>query len=237
MLKAAEKSGLKIVGISEHIYQISEVRSLFPDFIMEGKVYGLEEYIEILNTNRKNKLRLLSGIEMDYIPGFTDAATKIISKHPWDYIIGSVHEINKWDIHLKREYSIIESHEKWREYLNYQIEMIKTGRVNILGHPTRMYVTVKEILEDIGDAYDQLAKLAKSYGVAVEINFKDCLISSEMVNKLLIACRNNNTMITVGSDAHTNEIVRDYSKIEELLSKNHISQLYHFINGTPYPIL
>ncbi|NCB30287.1 MAG: hypothetical protein EOM66_02635 [Clostridia bacterium] len=52
--------------------------------------------IESVRAEFDDDLKVLVGIEADYIPGYENMTKSLLSDYPYDYIIGSVHFIEKW---------------------------------------------------------------------------------------------------------------------------------------------
>lgn len=91
MIKSAIEKGLSYYGISSHAPLPFDT-----DWIMKDS--DLEHYIdEILNLKEKykDKITVLVGLEVDYLPDFEMFTKKDEMKSGIDYIIGSIHFLGK----------------------------------------------------------------------------------------------------------------------------------------------
>lgn len=220
MLQACKQRGIQTLGISEHVYQMREIRNAYPDFLLEGQVYSIADYATEFEKNAGHGVTLLMGLELDILPGRTEAMWETLSHLPLDYVIGSVHELDGWDIHWEHNFSPRQSKEKWHEYLTRQMEWIREGNGNILGHPVRMAVSVTQIPPDIETLMDRLAQCARQQGVAIEINARDYAIAPELVTCLLRQCARHQCYVSVGSDAHApQDIGRAFDRLQSLLQE------------------
>ncbi len=220
MLGWCKQQGLHTLGISEHVYQLEEIRSIFPEFFLEGTVYSINEYLAVFEKYKQSSLELLMGLELDILPGKTAAMWERLKQLPWDYVIGSVHELDRWDIHWEHRFNQWQCHEKWRQYMHQQMEWLKQRQGNILGHPVRMAVSVTEFPSDLEELIAELAQCARQNGIAIELNARDYRIAPELVDCLVRQCAKQQCMVSVGSDAHQPEdICREFVSLRSLLER------------------
>lgn len=82
-------------------------------------------------------VKVLYGIELDWVPGRMDEVSREIQEEPFDYLIGSIHyvgdfafdnpyEIEKWD-------SIGVDH-VWNRYAGLMCEFVQNFKFDIMGH-------------------------------------------------------------------------------------------------------
>src|SRR5205814_2728340 len=93
----ARSQGLAEIGFSDHLYVYwlpTELRD--PEVAMAEA--ELDEYVEdVLRLRRDNPdLTIRLAIEADYIPGHEAELRSILTRHAWDYVLGSVHFIDDW---------------------------------------------------------------------------------------------------------------------------------------------
>src|SRR5689334_8369435 len=90
----AIKVGLKEIGFSDHarlVYHIDpKITMSFDQLPLYHKM------IENVRKLNESKLTIKVGIEADFIPGFEDKTKAIFKGYDYDYVIGSVHFINRW---------------------------------------------------------------------------------------------------------------------------------------------
>ena len=234
MLAQCRRKGIRTLGISEHDYQIQEIRGEFPYFLMEGSLYRLEDYLRLLEN--EHEVRLLRAVELDILPGLTGRIWSRLRHVEWDYVIGSVHSVDGLDIHFARAFTEEQKAARWRTYLEQQIQWIAEGYGQIIGHPVRMAVTIPQTPPDLPELLLRLAQCAKSRQIAVEVNARDYEIAPELLSMLIQACSQASCMVTLGSDAHTPEhIHRHFGALGRLLKNHGISQTVCWQSGQPYP--
>ncbi len=234
MCRCAKTTGLFYMGISEHVYQLSETRAMLGDFFLEGRVYDTQEYLSMLSERDSEELRILKGAELDYLPGFTQKAYGVIDKYGLDYIIGSVHELNGWDIHDSRRFPTKKADTLWEEYFNTQIELMRICHVEIIAHPVRMAITARNFPKNGKNMMELMVREAVKQNTAIEINAKDCIIAPELVRELINIGKRNNAIFTLGSDAHIPEAISRADGIfKPILTKANPLTVAVFINREP----
>lgn len=111
----AKQLGLQEVGIVDHLYRFKETKAYFEkNMILDdsdiGKIqrYWLEQvmtenmddFVELILRSKEKwcneGVELKLGIEADYFVGSEEELTALLSKYPWDYVIGSVHFVDGW---------------------------------------------------------------------------------------------------------------------------------------------
>lgn len=122
-----------------------------------------------------------------------------------DIVIASIHS------------SLLEP--KTKEYhTNAYINAIKTGKVNIIGHPDdKKYDFFVE----------EVVKVAKEYNVAMELNNASMNIGRsdyDRIDKILNCCKEYGVCISCGSDAHFAFDVGNFSNIIPILKKNNFPE-------------
>lgn len=231
MVVGAQENNIVTYGVSGHAYQFEEVRKIFPDFYLEGTVCTIEEYLNIFK-NKYNNLTLLCGVEMDFISYFTTKAEQALKDIEFDYVIGSLHEIDGWDIHHAREFTEQEAIQMWERNIDIQIEWMQQGRYNILGHAIRMVVTTKWNVSNLEELLDRLVTCAKAHQVAIELNARDYRTDRQLFELLLRICKKKEADITIGSDAHYPEhVANQFQQIEQSIRNIGYSEYCIFKNG------
>src|SRR6476469_5033229 len=100
MLAQARAAGLREYGVSEHIYQLDEGHLVMPDEPDEGKRYPCAWYLETVRDaqTRSADLAVKLGLEVDFLPGRHAELLAVTDGIQWDYLLGSVHEVDGVDI-------------------------------------------------------------------------------------------------------------------------------------------
>lgn len=217
-IKAGIDAGLQVIGISDHSpYFGHEEEQPFPKIAMARS--ELNHYIEEvlrLKAKYEGKIDVLLGMESDYFPELFQAYRNAYANLPFDYLIGSVHQIsgvsifnrNRWK-HLNEEQQI----EEKRLYYKTIADSARTGVFQILGHIDAMkgyYPAFSDLPAQ--DTVDETLRVIADCGVAIEINTsgktKDVggwYPSQAILERAL----HYGVEVTFGSDAHVPSRVGD----------------------------
>src|SRR5260370_37264407 len=69
MIETAQQKGLRVLGLSEHVFQMEESRPLLKHLGPEGPLLTVATYIEDVHTAaRKWNVDARLGLEVDFIP-------------------------------------------------------------------------------------------------------------------------------------------------------------------------
>ena len=208
MLATAVERGVREYGISEHIFQLDEGRPLFPHIESEGAYFPRESYVDICRESAsRSGISVRLGLEVDFVPGTEAAIAGVIAEVEWDYLIGSIHEIDGIDLFSHQPADAAEGMRLWRRYYELSIAAVESGMFDILSHPVRNMVYNQHVPEDVDDVLFALAQAAVRSDVALELNGEDTRCWPEMVTRLARACGQAGCPISLGSDAHRPEMV------------------------------
>lgn len=206
--------GLSEIGLSDHMPLLHvDPRTYYPEMAMAME--ELPRYVEeafTLKEKYRSQIDVKVGLEGDYIEGSEAEIEKIIEGYPWDYVIGSVHFLDEWDISDYRQVHNWEGQDVFAVYERYYKaigQAAKTGFYDIIGH----FDVIKRFGHSPGPAredetraleHSALSAIAES-GIAMELNAsglsKPC---AEMFpsNRILESAIQLGIPLTVGSDAH-----------------------------------
>ena len=207
ILKAIEL-GIDTFGFSCHAPMDFE-----PEYRMslpQTKKY--EKDVLFLKEKYKDDINILLAYEVDYMSD-DQYIEKDILNADVDYLIGSVHFIDKWGFdnpEFVGRYEEKDIDEIWEEYFQAVSQMVKTGYFNIVGHLDLIkifkYLPTKSIAEI---AYQAMQDIKES-GMVLEINqagFRKPIKEQYPSKELLKLAFDLNIPITFGSDAHSIEQV------------------------------
>jgi len=166
-ITTARAKGLKEIGFSEHLTLTEEPQgwSIEPQ--------KLPEYFNHLDLlRRKNDdIRILAGIEVDWIPGKESEILKYLDTYPFDYVIGSVHYMGKESVDLGREfYTGKDMARVFNEYFEAVSKAAASGLFDIIAHPDLIRIYGHQHPGDPTPVYRKLARALKLHDVAFEIN-------------------------------------------------------------------
>lgn len=224
MVASARQKGIQIFGLSEHVFQMSEGRPALSHMPLEGPMLTTAQYMEAVHAAAQTEmLDVRLGLEVDFIPEKNERIQAVLQGYDWDYLIGSVHEIDD----LQFEQQNIKSQEQgealWRRYFVLLREAVNSGYFDVVSHPARMRFRNPYEPSDIDEEYEHLATDATRCNVALELNGFDVLLYPDTVKRLAHACALHHTPVSVGSDAHTPpEIARAHQPIWDILQESGI---------------
>jgi histidinol-phosphatase (PHP family) len=203
--------GLTEIGFSDH----SPMRD---DHFDNWRMYmsQLDLYVSMVEDARRAypQLRIRLALEVDYLPGGEDWIRHLAAKYPWDYLIGSVHYVDKdWDVDNPTKLSEWDKHdpyEVWSMYFERLTQAAASGLFNIMGHVDLPKKFNRRPVQDCTPLLDTFLAAARKQGCAVEINTaglrKDCQEFYPSAAWLQRICQAG-IPLTFGSDAHAAEEV------------------------------
>lgn len=187
--------------------------------------HSLSEYLEeVKNLKQSNSgIEIYTGLEVDYIPGFITPAQ---FKHQLDYVIGSIHFVEKfpdgtpWEVdgshtnflHGLEKIFNGNVQEVVCRYFQLMREMIITSSPDIIGHLDKLKIQnshTKFFSEEVPWYRDEIIKtigVIKDAGVIVEVNTRGLYLGKSSTTYpspwiLEILCQKS-IPITINSDAH-----------------------------------
>ncbi|WP_339244241.1 histidinol-phosphatase HisJ [Paenibacillus sp. FSL F4-0243] len=207
--------GLQQLGLSDHLPLIHvDPASYYPEMAMP--MAELPRYVEEclkLKERYRGVIDLRVGLEADYIEGYEDQISEILTTYPWDYLIGSVHFLGEWDITDYRQVDGWEGKDELEVYRLYYDAVKKSalsGLYDIIGHMDVIKrfgygPQTPEGKAEVRTLELETLKVIADSGIAMELNAsgltKPC---AEMfpAEHLLQEAFKLGIPLTLGSDAH-----------------------------------
>ncbi len=198
--------GIDIYGFSEHAAM---------DFD-EGYRLGFDEMVpyqhDVLEARARYKhaIDIRLGYEVDWLPGHMD---KRVLNANVDFLIGSVHFINKWSFDNPEfigEWEGKSIDEIWQAYFEAVTAMVKSGKFDIVGHLDLIKVFRYLPQKDIRLLAKEALSAIKTTSMVLEINASGLRKPIQEIypsRMLLQEAYALNIPITFGSDAHKPEQV------------------------------
>ena len=221
MVKAAQQKGLRVLGLTEHVFQMQETRLSLQHLEPEGPLLTFNTYIQDVRTaaNQSN-MDVRLGLEVDFIPEKNELIHSFIQEYKWDFLIGSVHEINGIQFEANYKWSREEGEALWLDYFELLRSAVTSGYFSVVSHPVRLRVNNPHLPPTFDQELEQLAAEATRNDVALEINGYDMLHYQSLVRRLAKACILHHTPISVGSDAHNPRgIAQAHQQTENMLDE------------------
>ncbi len=227
MVQAAQQKGLRVLGLSEHVFQMEETRSALQHLKPEGPLLTFNTYIEDVHTAAsQSNIDVRLGLEVDFIPGRNELIHAFIQEYNWDFLIGSVHEINGMQFEANHKWNREEGEALWLRYFELLRGVVMSGHFSLVSHPVRMRVNNPYFPPTFDEELEQLAAEATRNDVALEINGYDMLHYHSLVRRLAKACILHRTPISVGSDAHNPKgIAQAHQQTENMLREVGITKI------------
>jgi histidinol-phosphatase (PHP family) len=221
LARRAVELGLTEIGISEHNPM---PRDDFDDWRMYQSKLG--EYLDAIDAARQAfpQLRILAGLEVDFIPGYESWIQDLAARHDWDYFIGSVHYVEGgWDIdNPKRlgEWQARRAYDVWAQYFERLTAAASSRLFQTIGHADLPKKFCFVPAEDCTSLFDTFLRAAGQNGVAIEINTaglrKECKEMYPSPTFLRLA-RRHDVKLTFGSDAHhPGEVAMNFNEALQL---------------------
>jgi histidinol-phosphatase (PHP family) len=209
--RRAVELGLTEIGFSDHSPMR---RDDFDDWRMRAG--QLDEYVGKVRRAQQAfpQLTIRLALEVDYLPGQEDWIRELATRHPWDYLIGSVHYVSEsWAIdnpHKLSEWKNRDAFEVWSIYFERLTMAAETGFFEIIGHADLPKKFGHRPTRDCTPLYERFLNAAKKHNCAIELNTaglrKDCKEIYPSREILQLAFQKS-VPVTFGSDAHAPEEV------------------------------
>lgn len=219
-VQAALALGMEEVGITDH----APLYWMEGDYPQPGSAMArsqLPEYVDEVLALRKKyaaRIRILLGMEVDFVPGTEAIYRNELSPYPWDYLIGSVHYVQGAHIyHQGRWRGGVPAEEQYAEYFDLVRQSAHSGLFDVLGHITGLmaYGPAPFVEQQAREFADTVVAIASS-GVAVEINASGLRKGGPEPfphGELLRQCIAAGVPLTYGSDCHLPEELGDAREV------------------------
>lgn len=212
LVRASIAAGVKILTITDH--------APFPvDSENRLRKFELDRYfsdIQQAQVRYQNKIKVLRGLEFDYMPGTEDYTRELMSRYELDFAIGSIHYVEVPDEKIVKVWELQRLNH--RDFLNRYFAslkaMLESGLFDAVGHADTLLRGVSE--EVILGYLEPLLPLFARNNIAYELNTSGMRKSSldpqtgckvhglwsYPSRTLLPQLVERNIALTVGSDAH-----------------------------------
>jgi histidinol-phosphatase (PHP family) len=165
-INAAIKQGTKVFGFSDHAPMDFD-----PKYRMKfEEMHQYEKDVLAAKEKYKDKIDILLGYEVDYLPGHMDER---VLDAAVDYLIGSVHFIDGWGFDNPEfigRYEHEDINEIWQKYFDAIEAMAKTKLFDIVGHLDLIKVFKFMPTKDIKSIAKNALLAIKESGMVMEIN-------------------------------------------------------------------
>lgn len=240
----AELLDLRAIAFTDHC----EVDQFRGDSSYEKRIFQAFFEVSKVRSAFRGKLLVLNGIELGQPAYDIQTAEEIISRHNYDQIIGSVHNLRGGeDFYFMENLSLEQAEKLLKEYFNAILEMLEWGNFDVLAHltyPLRYFYSKSNLDIDLNKFKNQideiLVKTAKT-DKALEIN---TAALRQPLNKLSPEVdvikrfkELGGKYVSVGSDAHFAEhLAADIDMAYNAALEAGFDSITFFQNRTPMQI-
>ena len=216
----AIKIGLPEIGFSDHAPLVSHEDARYT--MNDSQLPLYHKMIQDVQSRYK-KIRIKLGLEADYIPSFEGETKKLLSNFPYDYVIGSVHFIDRWafdDPDEKVKWITKDIDRVYRDYYKLLRQSAESGLFDIMGHVDLVKKFGYRATKDLTDEIKKTADVFKKSGVVVEINTSGLRKPVHEIYPSILALKiyaEAGVPITFSSDSHDpKDVGRDFDKAAAL---------------------
>ncbi len=226
MIEQGIKNGLSGICMTDHQDE---------DFPYEKVQFDLDlpayykKYQE-LQARYEKDLELLFGVELGLQPHLKENLASYVKSAPFDFVIGSIHLINRVDPWYPDYFEGRDDHSAFTEYFEVALENVKSFQdFDAFGHldyiirysPNKnknySYATYRDFI-------DEILKILVHKGIGLELNtgsIKSGLDTPNPCKEILLRYKEmGGEIITLGSDAHVPDYVGYHLKdMQELLKE------------------
>ncbi|MFH1360386.1 MAG: histidinol-phosphatase HisJ family protein [Candidatus Omnitrophota bacterium] len=219
-VKRAMALGLREIGFSDHAPLVSH-----DDPSITMSMDQLPDYHRMVEDLQKRfpDFTIRLGIEADFIKGFEAQTKAILEGYPYDYVIGSVHYLDRWAFDNPDE------RQKWDDkdvdevycgYFDLLRRSAQSGLFDIIGHVDLVKKFGHRPTKNLDEEIKKTARVFEETGMVIEINTaglrKPVKEIYPSLNDLSSYCEAG-VPITFGSDSHDpSQVAQDFDKAARL---------------------
>ena len=216
-VEAALAAGLTEYGISDHAPQLPEP---FDDSrMLNAEMPEYLAWIERARAHAAGRIPIRCGLECEWLDGCESWISELAARHPWDYLIGSVHYLGDWEFDNPKwlgRWAESDVAAVWSHYWQAYAKMAESGLFDILGHPDLVKKFAHRPSGDLSRYYEPVVDAIAASGSVIELNtagwHKPCGEAYPATGFLELAC-SAGVPLVISSDAHTPEDVgRDFER-------------------------
>ncbi len=215
MCRRALEVGVSHLAITDHCDVNGEAEGIYTpyaaDKAWEAMCAARDKY--------QGRLQLSLGIELGNAHQYPSVASEVLSRHPYEFVIGSLHNLTDVPDFCMLRYEMMTDahiHRLFDRMLDETLRMVSFPGIHTLGHLTYMhrYITLaqkpfdfKPHMEKIRAVYQTLIERDMALELNVSTLWKGLGIAMPTLELLKLYKDVGGKLITVGSDAHAPEHV------------------------------
>ncbi|BAQ11891.1 histidinol-phosphatase [Bacillus sp. OxB-1] len=243
MIQGSIEKGVSEICFTEHIdYEYPD-----KDYIFDFNKKEYADTISQLQQKFDGQIRIKKGVEIGVQPHILDQYEELMNKEEFDFVICSMHTVDKKDLHFGEIFNEKSAEEAYTTYYDELLYCVKNyKRYSILGHIDLMKRYAKEKVDrDYLDVIKEIFDVIIPDGKGIELNTSGVRyglpngMPSDDILKLYKQC--GGEILTLGSDAHKPQDIafqfRDSLELFQSIGFNYISTFdrmepsFHSIEG------
>ena len=245
MIESAIEKGLSEICFTEHMDLDFPILEEVPEgtFTLDIPAY----HAEVLSYQKQyqDKIAIKYGIELGLQPQIVAENTKVIKSNDFDFVIGSIHLVDKKDPYYPYLWEGQKEHDIIRRFFELTLENIQAfDDFDVLGHLDYIVRYAPSGVPDYSydmykDVIDEILKVLVSKNKGLDLNTKAALFkggantnpSEEVLRRFHEL---GGRLITFGSDAHVpGGIAGSFDKATELAKSCGFEEYYTFEKRIP----
>ncbi len=246
MIASARAKGLRGMTFTDHLDLDYPEQFGFFDLDIENYYPTLHALAMELSDE---SFTVLNGLEVGIQPDVVDRCNKIVSEHPYDFIIGSTHLVDKWDPYFESFWKRDDEKKLLNRYYECILENITVySNFDTLGHLDYAFRYASSAVKNdthkpYAEIIDAILETIIKKDKAMEVNtaaFRKGMQNPNPAASIIKRYHElGGKLITLGADAHTPEdVAADFDRLPELLNNCGFKEFAVYKNRKPelYPI-
>ena len=224
-VKAAARRQVQAIGLVEHAYRFEEARGLLDVPWADRRcLYHLAQYDQHREAISRAGLPIRFGLEVDHVPGKTQALQDFLTLRKWDLLLGSVHWLGDFPIDIDPDHWRGHSPDDvWEAYTEAVEDLCKSRLYDVLTHPDLPKLFGHRPKRDPNGWYRRIAQALANADMAIELNTKGLnrpVRALYPAQEFLAEAYARNVPISLGSDAHEPERVGEHFDLAARMARN-----------------
>lgn len=232
-VEAAKANGITTLHILDHTHRFIEFAPMYEPLKaadarqkawFDKKVLEpLSAYHKLIEEMKQMDLgiEVKFGLEVCYAPQDKEFIREILSRYPYDFVIGSIHSIDGRLYDMKafsKEilWDVMDVNDIYRRYYEILADMIESDLFTQIGHPDQLKLFHYEPDYDLVPTYQHIAQLAKQHDVYMEhntgIHYRYLHEDMGTNDTFLQILKDAGVKLITASDAHVPKHVGMYAK-------------------------
>ena len=237
IVKAAERLGLREICFTDH-YEFTDTEGFNAE-----ESFDIENYERVYGSVGSKIVKIGRGVEFGLTENNQRELDELCQRLDFDFVIGSVHNVNGVDPWFAPFWEKYELHEGFEAYLTRMLDYVRAhDNFDVLGHMTHVSkspfnVTREPLLyRDYADVCDEIMRTLAEKGKGMEINTSGVDRVGEFLPSLDFVKRFRELggeIITVGSDSHDTARVGQYVDGALAIANEVFGRVYTFEKRHP----